>query len=150
MLNYIRKDSWNSNGLRKGGNACEPLTATKPFKRPRDVPRAVRMGKEETLLKLKEAESQIRSVKDAAEQEREQVLRNARREALELRERLREQAEARYREILAAAEGPLKAERERILAAGHSEAAKLTARGQANVERAANIVLEKFRGALRA
>ena len=108
------------------------------------------MGKEETLLKLKEAESQIRSVKDAAEQEREQVLRNARREALELRERLREQAEARYREILVAAEGPLKADRERILAAGHSEAAKLIARGQANVERASNIVLEKFRGALRA
>src|SRR5437867_11134591 len=106
------------------------------------------MGKEETLLKLKEAESQIRSVKDAAEQEREQVLRNARREALELRERLREQAEARYREILAAAEGPLKAERERILAAGHSEAAKLSASGKVNVERGAHMVPEKLSGSL--
>jgi len=108
------------------------------------------MGKEETLLKLKEAESQIRSGKDAAEKEREQVLRNARREALELLEKLREQGEVRYREMLAVAEGPLKAERERILATGRAEAARLIARGQANVERAANIVLEKFRGALRA
>src|SRR2546425_13205320 len=97
---------------------CGQPTATKPFKRTRDVPRAVRMGKEETLLKLKEAESQIRSVKDAAEKEREQVLRSARREALELREKLREQAEARYREILTAAEAPLRTERERILTAG--------------------------------
>ena len=108
------------------------------------------MGKEETLLKLKEAESQIRSGKDAAEKEREQVLRNARREALELLEKLHEQAEVHYREILAVAEGPLKAERERILATGRAEAAKLIARGQANAERAASIVLEKFRGALRA
>src|SRR5881296_693925 len=122
MMNFIKMDDCNFSIGLDSSPSLNPATATKPFKRPRNVPRSVRMGKEETLLKLKEAESQIRSVKDAAEKEREQVLRNARREALELRERLREQAEARYREILAAAEGPLKAERERILAAGHSEA----------------------------
>ena len=125
-------------------------TPTKPFKRPRDVPRAVRMGKEETLLKLKEAESQIREMKDAAEKDREQALRAARREALELREKHREEAEARYREILKAAGGTLAAERERILAAGRAEAEKTASAGRANIDRAVEHVLRKFTGVLHA
>src|SRR3970282_112926 len=104
--------------VRKPRVRCEPLTATKPFKRTGDVPRAVRMGKEETLLKLKEAESQIRALKEVAERDREQARRTARREALELREKMREQAEARYREILKAAESVLAAEGDRIDAGG--------------------------------
>ena len=126
----------------------ESLTPTKPFKRTRDVPRAVRMGKEETLLKLKEAESQIRALKETAERDREQALRTARREALDLREKVREQAEARYREILSGAESALAAERERIMAAGRAEAAKIAAIGRANVDRAIDHVLQKFKGAL--
>lgn len=106
------------------------------------------MGKEETLLKLKEAESQIRALKEAAEKDREQALRTARREALELREKVREQAEARYREILSGAESALAAERERIMAAGRAEAAKIAAIGRANVDRAIDHVLQKFKGAL--
>jgi len=110
--------------------------------------RAVRMGKEETLLKLKEAESQIRAMKDAAERDREQALRNARREALELREKMRAQADARYREILDAAASGLAAERERIVAAGRGEAARVSGLGRANIDRAVDHVLQKFRSAL--
>jgi len=105
------------------------------------------MGKEETLLKLKEAESQIRALKEAAERDREQALRTARREALELREKMREQAEARYREILKAAESALVAERERIVAVGRADAAKIAAMGRANVDKAVEHVLQKFKGA---
>ena len=112
--------------------------------------RAVRMGKEETLLKLKEVEAEIRAMKDAAAREREQALRIARREALELREKLREQAEVRHREIVKEAETRLVAERERILAAGRAEAAKTASMGRANVERAVGHVLRKFKGALHA
>src|SRR5947208_2414358 len=61
------------------------------------------MSKAETLLRIKEAEAQIRTVKEAAEREREQVLRVARREALELIDKARQEAEDRYREILASA-----------------------------------------------
>ena len=108
------------------------------------------MGKEEILLKLKDAESQIRAIREAAERDRELALRNARREALELRERMRDQAEAGYREILKAAEATLAAERERILAGGRAEAAKISAQGRANVERAVDLVLQKFRSSLHA
>ena len=78
------------------------------------------MGKEETLLKLKGAEAEIRAMKEAAAKDREQALRNARREALELRQKLRGQAEVRYREIVKAAESLLVAERERIIDSGRA------------------------------
>ena len=108
---------------------------------------SVPMGKEETLLKLKETEAQIRAAKDTAEKDRDRVLREARREALEVRDRLREQAEARYREIVAGAEASVKKEREKILATGREEAARMTAKGRANVDRAVELVLGKFEGA---
>lgn len=108
------------------------------------------MGKAETLQRIKEAEAQIRTSKEAAEREREQALRAARKEALELVETFREQADARYREILLAAETEVAAERERLLAAAKEEAARMNARGKANVDRAVELVLGKFRGALRA
>jgi V/A-type H+-transporting ATPase subunit G/H len=108
------------------------------------------MGKAETLLRIKEAEAQIRSTKEEAERDRERALRSARREALELLDTYREQAEARYREILTAAETAVAHERDRMLAAAREEAARMTARGKANVDKAVDLVLAKFRGALRA
>lgn len=108
------------------------------------------MGKAETLQRIKETEAQIRTAKAAAEQDRDRVLREARRETLDLLESLRNQAEARYREILTAAEGAVAAERERMLAAAREEAARVSARGKANVDKAVDLVLAKFRGAIRA
>ena len=108
------------------------------------------MGKEEILLKLKDTESQIRAMKEAAERDRELALRTARREALEIREKMREQAEARYREILKAAESVVVAEKERIVAAGRTEAARVAGIGRANIEKAVEHVLQKFKGALHA
>jgi len=107
---------------------------------------SVPMGKEETLLKLKDTEAQIRAAKEAAGKDRERVLREARREALEVRDRLRERAEARYREILAAADASVKKERDKTLAAGREEAARMAARGRANVDKAVELVVGKFEG----
>jgi V/A-type H+/Na+-transporting ATPase subunit G/H len=107
------------------------------------------MSKAETLERIKEAEAQIRSVKEAAEREREVALREARRAALDLLDQFREQAEARYREILSAADAGIASERERMIAAAHEEATRTSARGKAHVEKAVELVLTKFRGALR-
>jgi vacuolar-type H+-ATPase subunit H len=86
-------------------------------------------------------------MKEAADRDREAALRTARREALELREKIRAQAEARYREILDAAGSGLAAERDRIVASGRAEAAKVAALGRANIDRAVDHVLQKFRSA---
>src|SRR3972149_12116379 len=78
------------------------------------------MGKEETLLKLKEAEAEGRALKDAAERDRETILRDARREALELHEKLQDEAESQYRDRVAEAAKKVEAERAKVLAAGQA------------------------------
>ncbi len=107
------------------------------------------MSKAETLQRIKEAEAQTRSAKEAAEREREITLRNGRREALELLDTFRVQAEKRYAEILATAEAEVATERDRMLAAAREEAARIAARARANVDKAVELVLSKFRGAVR-
>ncbi len=107
------------------------------------------MSKAETLQRIKEAEAQNRTTKEAAERERESTLREARRASLDLVETFREQAEARYREILAAAEAGVASERDKMLAAAREEAARTSARGKANVDQAVELVLTKFRGVVR-
>ncbi len=108
------------------------------------------MSKAETLQTIKEAEAQIRMMKEAGEREREAALRNARREALDVFDQVREQADQRYREILATAASAVAEERERMLAEAREESARISARGKANVEKAVELVLTKFRVALRA
>ncbi len=108
------------------------------------------MRKEETLQKIKAAEGQVRGTKETVLAERERILRDARREAYELREDLRRQAEARYAEIMRDAEGTTAGETESILAAGRRDADTLKAEAEANLERAIDRLIEKFKGALNA
>jgi len=124
--------------------------STKTFKDEPSSPRTFRMSKEETLQRIKQVEAQIRTMKEEAEREREATLRNARREALELTEQVQEKAEARYREIVNAAEAEIESEREKLLAAAREDAARMVAQGKANVDRAVDLVVGKFRGAIRA
>src|SRR5437879_13919952 len=74
---------------------CAPVRR-KPLNASLVVPRRSRMRKEETLQKIKAAESQVRGTKETAPAERDRLLRDARREAFELRETLRRQAQPRY------------------------------------------------------
>lgn len=108
------------------------------------------MGKEETLLKIKAAEAEIHAMREDAERERDRILRDARREALELRDRLREEAEDRYRAVLAEGEKPVMVDQDRILAAGRAGADEVRNRGRANLDRAVDLVLRQFRGVLNA
>jgi V/A-type H+/Na+-transporting ATPase subunit G/H len=108
------------------------------------------MRKEETLQKIKAAEGQVRGTKETVLAERERILRDAKREAFELREELRRQAEARYAEILRGAEAAAARETEQILAAGRRDADALKAEADANLDRAIDRVIGKFKGALNA
>ncbi len=106
------------------------------------------MKKEETLQKIKAAEGQIRSAKALAEAEREKILRDARRDAFELRESLRREAETRYEDILREADRATALETESILAAGRKRAAELLGQANRNLERAVDLLIQKFKGAL--
>jgi len=106
------------------------------------------LNKAETLLEIKRAEGEVRAMKEAAGREKERILRDARKEALELQEQLRGQAEESASAVLKKAEGQIAKEREAILAKGRQEAEALQAAGMANVDRAVEVVLTKFQGAL--
>ena len=108
------------------------------------------MDKVETLQKIKATEGQVRGMKEAVLAERERILRDARREAFELREQLRREAERRHAEIIHEAEAAIASETEQIHAAGRSKADALKAKADANLERAIGRLIEKFKGALNA
>ena len=106
------------------------------------------LNKGELLLEIKHAEAVIRGMKEAAGRERDRIVREARREALELQDALRKEADEAAAAILKKAEQALAGEREAILAGGRRNAEALKAAGMANVDRAVQLVLAKFQGAL--
>lgn len=108
------------------------------------------MRKEETLQKIKEVESRVRTSKEEALAERERILRTARREALELRDTLRINAEKIQEGILREADAATARERERMLAEGRKEAAALKAKADATMDRAVDHLIVKFKGAANA
>jgi len=105
------------------------------------------MAKAETLQRIREAEAQVRTLRAQAEEESERIVRGARGEALELREQMRKQAEARYEALLHGAEAEIEKQRRGILDAGAKEAAALKGKATANVGKATQLVLERFKGA---
>ena len=108
------------------------------------------MDKEETLRQIKDAEARVRQSKEAARAEGEKVLREARREAFELRESLRVQAEKRQQEILRAGDATTAREKEVLLAKGRQDADALRALAESNVDMAVDRLIEKFKGAVNA
>ena len=108
------------------------------------------MNKEETLHRIKDAEEEARRSKAAALEEKERILREARREGFDLQESLRAKAEKRQEEILKQSEAAIAHERDQILAKGRKEAEVLRAESLAHVDPAVNRLIEKFKGALNA
>ena len=108
------------------------------------------MPKAETLQRIREAEAQVRTLRAQAEKDSERVVRGARGEALELREQMRKQSETRYDAVLKAAETEIEKQRKGILDAGAKDAAALKAKATANVGKATQLVLERFKGAANA
>ena len=106
------------------------------------------MGKEETLQRIKDPEAQARRTKGTALDEKERILRDARKAAFELRESLRNQADKRQDEIVKAGAAVTAREKEAVLAKGHQEAEALRAEAQSNIDRAVDRLIEKFKGAL--
>ena len=107
------------------------------------------MGKAETLQRIREAEARVRALRaegvDAIHGDADIC-----REALDVVEQGRAQADQRYDAMLKAAEAEIAAKRRAVLDAGAKDAAALKARGSANVPAATQAVLERFKGAVHA
>jgi V/A-type H+/Na+-transporting ATPase subunit G/H len=108
------------------------------------------MAKEETLQRIKDTEAEVRRAKGEALDEKEHTLRDARKEAFELRESLRSDAEKRQEAVFNAGDAATAREKQAILVQGQKEADALRHEAQANVDRAVDRLVEKFKGALNA
>jgi len=106
------------------------------------------LNKAETLSEIKKTEGEIRTMKEAGSSERDRIVREARREALDLQERSRREADERGAAVLRKAEEEIAREREAILAKGRREAEALKAAGAKNVDASSDLVVRKFEGAL--
>ena len=86
-------------------------------------------SKLKTLDRIREVEREVHGLKTQAEEERERILRDAKREALNLEDDLRNEAEEGFREILTAARERIETQRQDILAEGRREADTLKEAG---------------------
>src|SRR3989304_6974468 len=68
---------------------------SKPLRTSQRWARGSPLNKAETLEEIKRAEAEIREMKEAAARERDRIVRDARRESIEVRERLRREADER-------------------------------------------------------
>ncbi|MFQ5986493.1 MAG: hypothetical protein ACE5KQ_03960 [Thermoplasmata archaeon] len=105
-------------------------------------------SKPKTLDQIREVEREVHGVKAQAEEERERILREGKREALNLEDELRNQAEEAFREVLTSARERIQTEREEILSAGRREAEAVKEAAQAHVEAAVQQLLRRFEGAI--
>lgn len=108
------------------------------------------MQKEETLQRIKDAEEQVHRSKQAALEEKERILREARREGFDVRESVRLKAEKRQQQVLTESDASIAREKEQLLAKGRADAEKLRSGAHENLDRAVDRLIEKFKGALNA
>ncbi|MEE8199418.1 MAG: hypothetical protein V3R46_04740 [Thermoplasmata archaeon] len=107
-------------------------------------------SKLKTLDRIREVEREVHGLKAQAEAERERLLREAQREALNLEDDLRDKAEEAFREILAAARERIESQRQDILAEGRQEADALKEAARTHAESAVQQLLKKFEEAIHA
>ncbi len=105
-------------------------------------------SKLETLDRIREVERDVYGLKTRAEEERDRTLREAQREALNLEDDIRNQAEDAFREILTTARERIEAKRQEVLAAGHREADAIKEAARARVETAVQHLLRRFEEAV--
>ncbi len=104
------------------------------------------IGKAETLNKIKDAESTVRSERDRAKEQALAIVRDARAQAEAIVVQAREDAEAAYAAGLVEARKAVSLDRQATLKTGKVEADKIDARGKGKeFDVAVNTLVEKFK-----
>jgi len=127
-----------------------PCAQTSKVLRRTLVSLATPMGRTETLQQIKEAEAKALNMRKEAEEERETILREARKKDLELQDALRKEAEEMYNKVMAEARRVISKEREAILERGRLEAKSVKDEGMKNFDIAVAWLAGKFKGAVNA
>lgn len=102
------------------------------------------MKKAETLEKIKEAEERARGMKTAALEEKDKIVREAKRESLFVLENMEKKAAELHKEKLSEIQAEVNREREKLLEEGRREAEVLKSQASIHVDEAVEFLIKKF------
>lgn len=102
------------------------------------------MKKVETLTKIKEAEEQAKQMKNAAQKERERIIRNAKRESLFVLENMEKKGAELHKEKLSEVEAGIQRERSRLLEEGKEKGETLWTQASAKIDEAVDFLIKRF------
>lgn len=96
------------------------------------------------LDNIKSIEEETMRMREGALREKERIIKEAKRDSLEISERSKKEANETYRRILAESEGEVELEKKSILDRGELEASKYREKAEKNIGRAVEHVISKF------
>ncbi|UCD92493.1 MAG: hypothetical protein JSV43_00755 [Methanobacteriota archaeon] len=102
------------------------------------------MKKTEALVRVKEAELEVKKMKDRATSERDRILKEARREVLKIQDESRHTAENALKLRIDTGKKDIDSKRSKILKQGQQEAEAIRKRGMLKMDEAASLLLKRF------
>ncbi|MEE9116303.1 MAG: hypothetical protein V3U09_05335 [Thermoplasmata archaeon] len=102
------------------------------------------MRKGEALFKVKEAEAEVQEMKKRATDEKERILKEAKKEVLRIQDESRRKADETLRGRLDAGKKDIEVKTASILEQGRQEAAVIEHKGEAKIDQAVSLLLKRF------
>ncbi len=102
------------------------------------------MGKDETLLQVKETEAKAKTIVEQAEERHRTIITSARREAAKRAQDAEIDLRSRSEAALASERGKIAVQREEIVVKGNEEAEKLGSRAKDSIPKAKTFLKEQF------
>ncbi|MEE9223572.1 MAG: hypothetical protein V3U51_02360 [Thermoplasmata archaeon] len=102
------------------------------------------MRKGEALVKVKEAEAEVQEMKKRATDEKERILKEAKKEVLRIQDESRRRADETLRGRLDAGKKEIEVKTASILEQGRQEAAVIEQKGEAKIDPAVSLLLKRF------
>jgi len=102
------------------------------------------MSRADTLVRIKEAESEARGIIAAAEEKQKTILAGARRDAIRMTQDAEDKTKADHENVMAREKQAMSEKREQLLRKGSDEAAKLMSKAAGNVPKAKARIKEVF------
>ncbi len=102
------------------------------------------MRKGEALVKVKEAEAEVQQMKKRAADEKERILKEAKKEVLRIQDESRRKADETLRGRLDAGKKEIEVKTASILEQGRQEAAVIEQKGEAKIDTAVSLLLKRF------
>ncbi len=102
------------------------------------------MKKADALVRVKEAELEVKKMRERATSEKDRILKEARREVLRIQEESRRTAGNALKERVEAGKREIDVKRSEILQQGQKEAEMIKQRGTTKTDEAASLLLKRF------